>query len=882
MRTMVRWLAVFATLLVGRGTGAAAPPRELPAHVAAEVNRPEALPPGARYTPVQSWEVEKSPCNHNAGRAVKDSDASGGAAWEARPGRDVGGACIVFGPYYETPPGDYAAFFRIRLLEPCEEPVGSLDACMDYGERVFGRRTLKPTDLTVGKYGLVPFFFRVPVGGKLECRVHWTGAAALRVDKVLLYKVAGLDAAPLGRAPAAVPTGQPSNLAPIREKRPFPDIFPKSALPAAELLVCDVRKERPDMRLLVYCLQGLINRRQPRVYCITADQDRVWLEHLRKRGWIRTTRPTSPQELLKRFRGTFKGLVVADPLFPATRNAATMLAAVNDVLPASPRLARELGLPVVDDLRGRWRTNVEVYRWAFDHLWPRLNHHVIACLWPDHLALRDYLVRNRIFIFWLSGPLDGAEEYASPQEEIEAAEQFLARMPVNIPVMGYPWAGKDVGIGEGPGVSLFAEFGKYLVGSIDCANLSVHSGVRMEAFRQQPAPPVPKFDPKKIYYSFIISDGDNLPVLMYNNFPTNAYWNSPVRGRLPLGWSVSPAARVLIPGIMDWYYRSATAEDAFLCAVSGIGYTYPDLYGKRFRKPYRQRAFDGFLAQTAAGMEACDLREAWIMNASTPEVFRRYAEKVPLLDAIFPDYGRKVSADADATFPTGRNVPVFRAVTSCAGLQRAKTLEEKARLIADEVRAMTPKQRPAFLHVFVLNWFANLPVLETAARMLGSEYVCVRPDQLAALFRRELQRRKVWLRAPQALAAIEGRALDFTVDVQNVLERPLSCELRTVGLDDARLNPRRARLEPGRAVAVQVGGRPISEKLEFEVRGAFGTVRTVIPVRRIRKVELVGTLPDSARLVPAAWDEAEKREHTLGERKALPGAFGGAAWVALP
>ena len=88
-------------------------------------------------------------------------------------------------------------------------------------------------------------------------------------------------------------------------------------------------------------------------------------------------------------------------------------------------------------------------------------------------------------------------------------EQLFARMPVNIPVMSYPWAAKDVGIGEGPGVTLFAEFGKYLVGSIDCSNLSVHSGIRVPQFRQKPMPRLPAEDRSKVYVSFVISDGDD-------------------------------------------------------------------------------------------------------------------------------------------------------------------------------------------------------------------------------------------------------------------------------------------------------------------------------------------------------------------------------------
>jgi hypothetical protein len=149
-----------------------------------------------------------------------------------------------------------------------------------------------------------------------------------------------------------------------------------------------------------------------------------------------------------------------------------MLCGVEDAVAASPRLAKDLNLPVIADLRDRWRTNAEAYEWAFKNLYgsgdegrgtskPKLNHHVIACAYPDHIGMRDYFVQHRIFIFWISGPVDGARRGGDPNAEVRLMEKLFAQMPVNIPVMSYPWAGQDVGIGEGPGVTLFSEFGKF-------------------------------------------------------------------------------------------------------------------------------------------------------------------------------------------------------------------------------------------------------------------------------------------------------------------------------------------------------------------------------------------------------------------------------------
>src|SRR5262249_22700302 len=160
----------------------------------------------------------------------------------------------------------------------------------------------------------------------------------------------------------------------------------------------------------------------------------------------------------------------------------------------------------------------------------------------------------------------------------------------------------------------------------------------------------------------------------------------------PVGWTISPAAPLLIPDVVDYYLRTATPKDAFLAAVSGIGYTYPDSYAARYREPDRGRIFDGFLDQTRVHMGALGLQDAWIMNATREEVIRRYAERIPGLDALFPDYGRRVAGYEDATYPTAHNVPVFHALTNWSdGIPRDQQLAS----VVAQIRSATPATRPA-------------------------------------------------------------------------------------------------------------------------------------------------------------------------------------------
>ncbi len=868
MRTFAAAIACFA---FRAAVAAPVGPEGLPAAVLREVKSPGRLP-AARYALVKTWQAETA--NHNAGHPVADADAQAGKAWEVKLGADASGAAL-FGPYLELPKGDYVAFFRIKLLDAGGEDIAAtLDACVDYGQKRLAWRRLFAGELTPGRYVRAPLGFRYR-RGRLECRLLWNTDASLRIDSVSLFRVEGANAdAFTARAPAARLSGEPKDLPLPTEPRPFPDIFPRSAPPAKTLLVCDLRKTRRSVRLLVFCLQGLVNRQQPRVYCLSNDLDAFWLQRLVRRGWVARTQSVTPRDLLRRFADCCRGAVVFDPALPASKNVATMLAAARGALVASPALAKEWGLPVAEDLRGRWKTSADAYAWAFDRLWPRLCHHVVACSWPDHLALRDYLVQHKVFIFWISGPLDGAAAYASPTREARLMEKLLARMPVNIPVMSYPWAGKDIGVGEGPGVSLFAEFGKYLVGSIDCANLSVHSGVRVNRLRPRPAPPAPALDESKIYYSFILSDGDNLPVLMRHNFPQ--LWRDKRRGRFPIGWTLSPAAAVLIPDVVDYYYSTATPNDGFLAAVSGVGYTYPDLYGKRYRR--RAQVFDGFLDQTAEYMRRCGLRDLWVMNATRPEILARYAERIPFLDALFPDYGRRIGVEEDPTYPTARDVPVFRAVGRWR--QDAGRAERVKEVLAD-VRRMTPERRPAFLHVFVLNWFADLSMLEQIAKELGPEYVPVRPDHLAALWRRAMRREVVLLRAPRRLAAIEGAATEIAGRVRNVSGAEQVVRLSAAGGFEAEsVEPARVTLGPEQAAAFRIVGRPTGTSVTLRAAGAFGARERRVQLVFFSRGEVRGAPAADARLVPVKYLEAETLSHGSGEAAADADAKNGRAWFA--
>ena len=841
-----------------------------------------------QYSPIAVYSAAgNGPMKHMIGRVVTDTEASSPErkCIEANPATEKGAwKALVYGPYSLLPAGDYAAFFRIKCLsETAEESVATISATSDFGHNELVSQPLMGLDLKQGTFVQVPLFFHNSSADKqVELPVIWSGNAAIRIDTISLFKISsqGLDLASLvKRVPAPHTSGQPAQLVPVTETRPFPEILPRSVAPADNLEVADLRGLPADEQLAVLCIQGLMNRTQPQIYCITVDQDVFWLDRMLARGWIRGVhKGATLSSLAARYSWSIKGCVIPDPTQPATINLATMMAGLDRLLVCSPALQKRLNLPIKQDLRGRWHTSAEVYRWAFDNLWQRLNHHVIACSYPDQRYLRDYLVANKVFIFWISGPIDGARPYANPQAETELMEHLLAKMPVNIPVLSYPYAGKDIGMGEGPGVTLFAEFGKYLVGTTDTANLTVHSGIRLASFKQRAAPPTPVLDRIKKYVTYIISDGDNIPVLTGYNFPQ--LWTDPLRGKFPAGWSISPSAAMLVPDVVDYYYSSSGSNDLWIGAVSGIGYTYPDSYGTRYRAPYKDKVFDGFLGQTAQYMDRMDQRILWPMNVTGAASFAKYAAGIPHLQGLFPDYGRHATEYQEAVTSTIRNVPIFSAVTSW---KENATDEEAIQGMVDEIKHLSPEHGPGFLHLFVWNWGAKLSNLNEVLKRLGPDYVAVRPDHLVTLCRQYLAQERLIVRAPTSVVALDGQEMDIPVRVQNV--SPSSFKVTASEIKGIARNGNPALstpIAPSAEITLHIKGKPAGEFAEATIRGAGRVIKTRSRMTVLNRAEQIGNIPTASQITYVQTYRATDLSHRAGTAVPDNASISGEVWRSIP
>ena len=314
--------------------------------------------------------------------------------------------------------------------------------------------------------------------------------------------------------------------------------------------------------------------------------------------------------------------------------------------------------------------------------------------------------------------------------------------------------------------------------------------------------------------------------------------------------------------------------------MSGVGYTYPDSYARRFRQADQGPLFDGFLELTGAGMAALDLHEAWIMNATRPELIRRYAERIPELTALFPDYGRRVTTYDEAVYSTANRVAVFHA--ACGWIEGAPRDQQIAGVVS-QIRGLTPPERPAFLHLFVWNWGFDLTMLRDAMQELGPDYVAVRPDHLGTLYRQFLAEERLTVRFPGQVAGIEGVPLRLSGQLQNSTAGDLLVRATVEsGLARSHLEWSERTLAAGALADLQITGVPAGGALNLGFTAEALAKRQTIECITVPRSEVLGTLPAGLSLRFARLLEAEDLSHRSGAIAADAGATGGKAWAAVP
>lgn len=603
---------------------------------------------------------------------------------------------------------------------------------------------------------------RMPVmGGDFEWREFRCTFTTPENTKALRVRFASDDVTAglwIDDVALAIAPVQLANVAEKRYPKPFAGAFPRTPGPLPKsLLVYDLTGQGGDRELLMMlsALQGLVNRQAPRLYMINPTNpprnDEFWLTYMKEKGYTGPEeRIASAEALVERFRPELKGAIVYDEALPGSIHAACMLGGLKNALPASPALAARFKLPVLMDLRGKWKRNVEAYRYVYDNHWKQMSHHLLAWHHPkaEQQWFREYTTQWNVFTFWMSKFSDN-EPGADPPAEEEFINELLANTPANIPMLGWASYGDDKGTSEYTAIRWCSKYGKYMAGTEFSSNLSVHTAIRPDdkLFRQKSHADAKalKLDPSKLYITINIYDsGDNL---WYWQQYQPKLWADPTRGQVPIGWCLNVTLYDATPLVLQWYYEKATPNDTFFCGVSGMGYMNTGAWATAFRKADRERIWKEYCAQTAQYCKRLDIDGLELYNGGNgdptppaPTTFRRYVQAWPELNYILADMGRHENISAkNAQYTIGQtavfhNLTRFR-VWASSEEWRVRGMEESNRWLLDEIAANAPRERPGFMTAMAVSWYYAPSWLKDLHARLPKDCVVVKPAQLAELYR---------------------------------------------------------------------------------------------------------------------------------------------------
>jgi GxGYxYP putative glycoside hydrolase C-terminal domain/GxGYxY sequence motif in domain of unknown function N-terminal len=501
--------------------------------------------------------------------------------------------------------------------------------------------------------------------------------------------------------------------------------------PPTQLTIYDVHDTTRELQLTLSTVVGLLNRPQPRIYLLWRKNDALWLDEAFA-SIPQTISPLRNEEILHElfinYPDTIEGLIIYDPALPDSVNVATIMAGLYDCIIVSPEQAAAYQqppyvFPVRHDLRTyHWSNRLQAYQWAYQNLLPLCSKRLLAGMDPANaLGIRSFLVASKTFIYWLN-PLGFTPYYSQGwQSEYGLMRRIL-----------HAYRGSAVHLGwfvqEGSGVTMTSRVAMPVICTDYFSNLEVWNSVTTAS--TQPAASIksqPITPEKKIYLSFTFSEGDNLQYIQERMLDN---WSQSERGSLPLGWPITLALPEAAPEMLSYYQRTATPNDEFIGAPSGLAYLYPSKWPNSQLESLLQRTGKLMQQLHLSLLQVLDSNYWWhpllIYRALTTgsglvlfghSLQRHFARTLQQFGVTGILSGGGLTS---VSWKYRYGIPIYQ------NLGTAKSVAQAVQMIQEA----TPTIRPYFINLYVLAWQLGPKELQEVVKQLGSDYEVVAPSTL--------------------------------------------------------------------------------------------------------------------------------------------------------
>ncbi|MGB9877245.1 MAG: GxGYxYP domain-containing protein [bacterium] len=546
-----------------------------------------------------------------------------------------------------------------------------------------------------------------------------------------------------------------------------------------------------DHQLLIFSLQGIVNKKGPRLFLDTKElfwqwrpSDENWMNYYAKMKGFFFEKIESFEELFNVFKSDIKGLAIYDPKIDATRYIACTYAGLEDLLPVSPDMLKEevflQSFPIKRNLLEQKRTNREWWEWAITNLLPLCNRKMVYSAGHSHDDVNlggdpgiiiglDFAVSRKMFVFNLSPADKPSSIYGTPipgyPDDAKLFDQIMDKLDKPAGVWG--WAEP-----EGDFAIRVSSHNNYVM-CCGAPNLSFHSKAPVSKgfrFKQRNKHTIlnTKLE-EKYYVAFVTNEGDTPKIVA--GWEAGG-WLNPHRGEVAINWGVNPILVAEFPAMMEAYYSTATPKDYFFAGVSGAGYVFID----------KLPDLDSFAKHTAHYLKIADeeVIDAWSTTESLP-LYSRYAEIAKLLGMLRNPRGEaRIIYLEDGT-------PLIEPDGSIFYISGGEAPKE----IAERIRRVAEKHKPPFFIEVYGGVGENCPVYYKAIMdELGDKFKAVRLDEMMCAARLAGQ----LVVEPERVYLKQGEEEFLNLSLRNPFPSIWNCSLQIIATEGFQVYPAKINL----------------------------------------------------------------------------------------
>jgi len=316
-------------------------------------------------------------------------------------------------------------------------------------------------------------------------------------------------------------------------------------------------------RFTTITLQGLAAKcGKSMIYNESGTGHTLWVDDLVNNNYVKEDKSFYDDfdGLISYFKDSFDGYILCDLKDHSSNVAVSLCSPLNAiaVTPDNVYLMESLNKPMLLDVRGKDES------WALTSAYSDKFSKSVACLQNEEkcMFLSDYAVFANAFQFY--------------DQDINSSlvNDAFSRMDSNKIVLGW---GPD----EEHTIRNVSENSLYLNAADWTENIPVLSNFSADIQQHTYATDIN--DAEDVHtVCFLVSDGDNYDWLLNEFYTLPEAYGSPNRGKVSIGWTISPAMSELAPTVMKFFYDKATntpdVKDFFIGSSSGIGYMNPDIF----------------------------------------------------------------------------------------------------------------------------------------------------------------------------------------------------------------------------------------------------------------------------------------------------------------